>query len=94
MSRPTLAQVAELAGVSLKTASRAMNDEYGVAPATAERVLEAARSLGFRPNSSRDRWRRGGRARPSDLSSPMSRTFFAELVGGVERTLAPRDLRS
>ena len=46
MRRPTLAQVAELAGVSLKTASRAMNGEYGVASATAERVLEAARSQG------------------------------------------------
>ena len=49
-TRPTLADVAALAGVSLKTASRALNAEYGVAPATAERVDEAARQLGFRPN--------------------------------------------
>ena len=46
----TLADVAKLAGVSLKTASRAMNEEYGVAQSTAERVLAAARELGFRPN--------------------------------------------
>jgi LacI family transcriptional regulator len=49
-SRPKLADVAERAGVSLKTASRALNGEYGLAPATAEKVLAAARELGFRPN--------------------------------------------
>src|SRR4029078_10006468 len=47
-SRPKLADVADRAGVSLKTASRALNGEYGVAPATAEKVLSAARELGFR----------------------------------------------
>jgi len=36
-----LADVAALAGVSLKTASRALNAEYGVAPATAERGVVA-----------------------------------------------------
>mgnify|MGYP002385137126 CR=1 FL=1 len=48
--RPTLGAVAERAGVSLKTASRAMNGEYGVAAATSARVHAAARALGFRPN--------------------------------------------
>src|SRR5262245_55641706 len=48
--RPTLTDVAARAGVSLKTASRALNGEYGVAESTAERVHEAARELGFRLN--------------------------------------------
>ncbi len=93
-SRPTLAQVAELAGVSLKTASRAMNSEYGVAPATAERVLEAARSLGFRPNLLARSLASGRPSAAVGLVLPnVADPFFAELVGGVERTLVPRDLQ-
>jgi LacI family transcriptional regulator len=94
LSRPTLAQVAEQAGVSLKTASRAMNGEYGVAPATAERVLEAARSLGFRPNLLARSLASGRPSAAVGLVIPnVADPFFAELVGGVERTLAPRDLQ-
>jgi LacI family transcriptional regulator len=93
-SRPTLAQVAELAGVSLKTASRAMNSEYGVAPATAEKVRVAARSLGFRPNLLARSLASGRPNAAVGLVLPnVADPFFAELVGGVERTLAPRDLQ-
>jgi LacI family transcriptional regulator len=93
-SRPKLADVAEQAGVSLKTASRALNGEYGVAPATQERVLAAARALGFRPNLLA-RSLASGRASAaigliiSDVSDP----FFAKLIGGVERALGARDLQ-
>lgn len=93
-SRPTLAQVAELAGVSLKTASRALNDEYGVAPATSERVLAAARTLGFRPNLLARALASGRPSAAVGLVIPnVADPFFAELVGGVERTLASRDLQ-
>ena len=93
-SRPTLAQVAELAGVSLKTASRALNGEYGVAPATSERVLAAARSLGFRPNLLARSLASGRPSAAVGLVIPnVADPFFALLVGGVERTLASRDLQ-
>jgi LacI family transcriptional regulator len=93
-SRPTLAQVAELAGVSLKTASRALNGEYGVAPTTSERVLAAARSLGFRPNLLARSLASGRPSAAVGLVIPnVADPFFAELVGGVERTLALRDLQ-
>jgi LacI family transcriptional regulator len=93
-SRPTLAQVAELAGVSLKTASRAMNGEYGVAPATAEKVIAAARSLGFRPNLLARSLASGRQSAAVGLVIPnVADHFFAELVGGVERGLASRDLQ-
>jgi LacI family transcriptional regulator len=93
-SRPTLAQVAELAGVSLKTASRAMNGEYGVAPATAEKVVAAARSLGFRPNLLARSLASGRPSAAVGLVIPnVADPFFGELVGGVERQLASRDLQ-
>lgn len=94
MSRPTLADVAARAGVSLKTASRALNGEYGVATGTSERVHEAARSLGFRPNhlarslaSSRTSSAVG--LVISDVSDP----FIAAAAGAVEAVLGPRDLQ-
>ena len=94
MSRPTLADVAAQAGVSLKTASRAMNGEYGVAAATAQRVHDAARTLGFRPNHLA---RSLASTRTSSavglVISSVSEPFFAVVAGAVEALLAPRDLQ-
>jgi LacI family transcriptional regulator len=92
--RPTLADVAALAGVSLKTASRAMNDEYGVAEATAERVFAAARELGFRPNRLAQSLAGGGPSAVVGLLIPdVSDPFVAGVVGAVEAVLATRDLQ-
>ncbi len=46
-----MADVGRLAGVSHQTVSRVINGSRHVSPATRERVLEAMRELGYRPNS-------------------------------------------
>jgi LacI family transcriptional regulator len=46
----TLADVAELAGVSLATASKAINNKNQVRAETRQKVLDAARELSFKPN--------------------------------------------
>ncbi|MEU6076787.1 LacI family DNA-binding transcriptional regulator [Micromonospora sp. NPDC047074] len=46
----TLRDVADRAGVSVSTASKALNSRAEVAPATRERVLRAASELSFQPN--------------------------------------------
>lgn len=92
--RPTLADVAALAGVSLKTASRAMNGEYGVAEATADRVREAARTLGFRLNHlARALASRQTSAAVGLIVPGVSDPFMAALVAEVEAVLAPRELQ-
>ncbi|RJL32728.1 LacI family DNA-binding transcriptional regulator [Bailinhaonella thermotolerans] len=48
---PVLSDVAALAGVSMMTVSRALNDPARVHPDTRARVLAAVRKLGYRPNS-------------------------------------------
>src|SRR5450759_2522261 len=45
-----MADVGRLAGVSHQTLSRVINGSRHVSPATRERVLEAMRELGYRPN--------------------------------------------
>lgn len=47
----TLADVAALAGVSVATASKALNNRQQVAPGTRQRVVDAAEQLRFRPNT-------------------------------------------
>jgi DNA-binding LacI/PurR family transcriptional regulator len=49
-ARPTLANVAARAGVSLGTASKALNGTGRMRQETRERVFEAADALGFSPN--------------------------------------------
>nr|WP_296073275.1 LacI family DNA-binding transcriptional regulator [uncultured Actinoplanes sp.] len=81
--RPTLRDVARLAGVSHQTVSRAINDKGEIDPETRRRVLEAARELRYRPS----RFARG-LVRPDtttvglivpDVVNP----FFPELIAGV-----------
>ena len=92
--RPRLEDVAARAGVSLKTASRALNQEYGVASDTSARVHTAARELGFRPNRLARSLAGGGPSAAVGLLIPdVADPFVAGVVGAVERILAARDLQ-
>ncbi|MFI2200215.1 LacI family DNA-binding transcriptional regulator [Streptomyces sp. NPDC020192] len=51
-SRPVMDDVAKLAGVSKQTVSRVLNDHPAVRAETREAVLEAMRTLGYRPSRS------------------------------------------
>lgn len=61
VSRPTIKDVAERAGVSLKTVSRVINDERSVQADTRARVRQAVADLGYQPDQSA-RNLRGARA--------------------------------
>lgn len=50
--RPSMFEVAKLAGVSHQTVSRVINDSPNVAPATREKVERAIAALGYRPSNS------------------------------------------
>jgi LacI family transcriptional regulator len=93
-SRPTLAEVAAAAGVSLKQASRALNGEYGVSPTTSAKVLEAATRLGFRPNTLARSLASG---KPSSaighITSDLADPFFAAVAGAIERVADEHQLQ-
>lgn len=72
--RPASTDVARLAGVSQKTVSRVMNNEPYVREELRERVLLAARQLGYRPNTAA-RSLLSGRSRRLGVISPGSRLY-------------------
>ncbi len=81
--RATIEDVARSAGVSRQTVSRAMNGMAEISPDTRNRVLEAARQMGYRPS----RFARGLVRQQvttigllvTDLANP----FFTELASAV-----------
>ncbi|WP_117208334.1 LacI family DNA-binding transcriptional regulator [Allorhizocola rhizosphaerae] len=97
--RPTIEQVAALAGVSRGTASRVVNDEPYVSAAARAAVLKAVRELGYVPNqAARSLVTRthetvalvvSGEADDPRLSED---PFFAEVIVGINAVLAETDL--
>ncbi|MFS0892708.1 LacI family DNA-binding transcriptional regulator [Microbacterium sp. 179-I 3D3 NHS] len=94
--RPTIAQVADLAGVSPGTASRALNGKRWVSDETRRAVEEAVRKTGYRPNAQA----RGLKLRRSGivavlLGERIDRLFgdpnFEVLLRGISASLAARD---
>jgi LacI family transcriptional regulator len=59
--RPTMREVAALAGVSIKTVSRVVNEEPGVSALLVGRVGRAAEQLDYRPNLTASSLRRADR---------------------------------
>jgi LacI family transcriptional regulator len=80
----TLKDVALRAGVSTTTVSHALNGTRFVQPETAQRVREAARALGYSPNSMA-RGLRTGASRTIGVIGPSALdAFFAAVLVGIE----------
>jgi LacI family transcriptional regulator len=84
--RPTMREVAAVAGVSLATVSRALNGDPKVAPELAARVQDAVGMLGYRRDLTATNLRRADRASASvglvfdDIANP----FHATLHRAIE----------
>ncbi|WNM35856.1 LacI family DNA-binding transcriptional regulator [Streptomyces sp. Li-HN-5-11] len=91
-SRPTMREVAALAGVAIKTVSRVVNGVPTVDPAIAARVREAADKLGYRPNLTASSLRRGdGRTSMIGmLVEDAANPFSAALTRTVENVARER----
>jgi len=83
----TLTDVARLAGVSVATASKALNGRDEVAPATRDRVVAAADKLSFQPNALA-RGLISGRTRTIGLlTDELGGRFAIPVLLGVENAL-------
>lgn len=83
--RATLHQVADLAGVSLKTASRALRGEAHILPTTRDRVVDAARRLGYRRNTAASLLAAGQLSDSVGLiTGDLTNPFYSALAEGLE----------
>jgi DNA-binding LacI/PurR family transcriptional regulator len=89
---PTMRDIAAVAGVSQSTVSRVLNDVSTSVPiteATRERVIQAARTLGYRPNP----LARGLRGAPTMLLGAVVRDFGDPFFAGAIEALAVESAR-
>ena len=91
--RPTLAQVAARAGVSLKTASRALGGESYVSAKTLASVLAAAAELDYQRNAAASLLASGRLAESIGLiTGDFTNPFYSALAQAIEDEIRPRGM--
>ncbi|MGL4488409.1 MAG: LacI family DNA-binding transcriptional regulator [Rhizobiaceae bacterium] len=85
MSRPTIEDVARMAGVSIATVSRCMHMPDVVAAKTRERVLAAVNKTGYHLNTAAQSLRHRRSNTVLVVVPDIGNTFFAEILGGIEQ---------
>jgi LacI family transcriptional regulator, galactose operon repressor len=88
--RPTMKEVAAVAGVSIATVSRVVNGGPSVHPELAEKVQRAVDLLGYRHNVTASSLRRGMSASIGLIFDDVANPFFAAIHGGVEEVARAR----
>ena len=84
MSMPTSQDVAKLAGVSIATVSRVLNDSLLVRPAVKRKVLLAVTALNYQPNRTAQRLRAKQSKVIGLIISDIQNPFFTSIVRGIE----------
>jgi LacI family transcriptional regulator, repressor for deo operon, udp, cdd, tsx, nupC, and nupG len=87
----TLRDVADLAGVSVKTVSNVVNGYAFVKPENRRRVEHALLATGYRPNLGARNLRRGRTGFIALVVPELSIPYFGELAGGVIAAAAEHD---
>jgi len=82
----TIKDIAEKAGVSINTVSRALNNKPDVSQETREKVLRVARELGYIKNTGAIALRSGATKTIGVIFEDSSNPFYAEVFKGVEAT--------
>jgi LacI family transcriptional regulator len=85
---PRLLDVANAAGVSLRTASRVLNDDPRVAPDTRQRVRAAISDLSFQPDAMARSLRAGTDTAIGFVVESIADPFFAAVIDAVEQEMS------
>jgi LacI family transcriptional regulator len=96
--RATIRDIADLAGVSIATVSRVLNDRPDVAPETRESVLQVVREHGFSTNRGATHRSApvpgGARSGSIGLTLPMvNDAYFGPMLSGAAEALYEADMR-
>ena len=79
---PTLAEIAKVAGVSLMTASRAVNNQPGVSAEKRDEILRIAEDMGYVANRIAQRLS-GGRSKVIGVIAQLHSLYTSDLVLGI-----------
>ena len=83
LSRPTIRDVARLAGVSLGTASKALSGQGRMRPETRRNVAQVAKDIGFHPNDLAQSLHRNRSYTVGIISNDNFHQFFLALTQGL-----------
>ena len=83
MEKSTIKNIAQLSGVSIGTVDRALNNRGRINEETKRRVLEAAASIGYRPNRIASALGRSRRYRIASITPANPLYFHQEMQLGI-----------
>ena len=86
--RPGIKAVAALAGVGIASVSRVLSGQPGSSPQLTQRVLDAARTLGYAPNALAQGLRKKTTRSIGFVGSDITNPLIASIVGGAESVLS------
>ncbi|MBS3765502.1 LacI family DNA-binding transcriptional regulator, partial [Candidatus Bipolaricaulota bacterium] len=85
MDRVTMEDIAERAGVSINTVSRALNDKPDINDQTKEEILQLADELNYQPNRFAQGLRSSKTSTLGVIVADIMNPFFSALLKGVEK---------
>lgn len=85
-----MADVAQQAGVSIKTVSRVVNDEHGVRPETATKVRAIIERLGFHLHEGASMLRKGRSTSIGLIVEDLGNPWYSQLAASMEREARSR----
>ncbi len=94
MRHPTILDVANEAGVSKSLVSLVMRGSDGVSPTSRKAVLEAATSLGYRPNAAARTMVRQRSYVVGVMVSNLHNPFFADVIDGIDMAVTEAGYRA
>jgi LacI family transcriptional regulator len=92
-NRPTIREIADLAGVSIATVSRVLNGRDDVAPETREAVTRVIRENGYTANRSARGLSAGRTGLVGVLVPLIYPAYFSSILAGAAEALSELDLR-
>lgn len=84
----TIHDIARELNISASTVSRALHDHPRISKATRKAVLDLAKKYNYQPNVMASSLRRGSSKMVGVIVPRINRSFFAQVIGGMEESLA------